>query len=349
MDPRILDIHKRAAERPGLIGLAGGLPAEDLLPRAELARAVAEVTASREDALQYGWPEGVEQLRHWIADRLAVRGATVDPEHVIITAGAQQALTIVGQLCKDRSIAVGDATYPAAIDAFRRAGARVVDRGGDARYVIAGVSNPQGVALGEHTDSSCVIVDEAYAELRFDGTLPPLLLAAAPDRVWHVGTISKVLAPGLRVGWLVPPLGHHQAALDIKHAADLQTASMSQAALARLLRTFDYDAFVDKMRAAYAARAAALIEGLRRYAPGLSATDPEGGFSVWIETDDAGDELALLETALAEGVMIDPGNQFRAEPRDTIAFRACYSHAAPEELAEGARRIARMWDRFATG
>jgi 2-aminoadipate transaminase len=349
VDPRIVELQKQAAERDGVIGLAGGLPADELLPRDELGQALASVTASREDALQYGWPEGVEQLRAWIVKRLATRGATVDAERVIITAGAQQALTIVSQLCSDKTIAVGDATYPAAIAAFRRGGARVVERGGDLRYVVAGVSNPHGVARGQQLDNDALIVDEAYAELRFDGAMPPLLLASRPDRVWHIGTISKTLAPGLRVGWLVPPEAHHAAALDIKHTADLQTASISQAALARFLSTLDYDAFVAKARTEYGKRAAALAEGLRRHAPMLRFTEPEGGFSIWIETDATGDEMALLEAALAEGVMIDPGSEFRPAPSDRIAFRLSFSHVAPEQLEEGARRVARMWQRFTAG
>ncbi|HEY5950709.1 MAG TPA: PLP-dependent aminotransferase family protein [Kofleriaceae bacterium] len=348
MDPRFIELQKAAAERADVIGLAGGLPADELLPHEELGRALAEVTTSREDALQYGWPEGVEQLRTWIANRLAARGATVDPERVIITAGAQQALSIVGALFSDRAIAVGDATYPAAIDAFTRGGARVVARGGEARYLIAGVSNPQGVP-GDERVGGTLIVDEAYAELRFDGKLPPLLLDDAPDRVWHIGTISKTLAPGLRVGWLVPPDAQHAAALDLKHAADLQTASISQAALARMLSRLDYDAFVANARAAYTKRAAALVDGLHRHAPALRFTEPQGGFSIWIETDVKGDEIALLEAALAEGVMIDPGSEFRPEPSPYIAFRLCYSHGAPEQFDEGARRVAAMFEKFARG
>jgi 2-aminoadipate transaminase len=346
VDPRTVELQKRAAERDDVIGLAGGLPADELLPKEPLSRALATVTTAREDALQYGWPEGVEQLRTWIAKRLADRGGDVDPERVIITAGAQQALSIAGAMFKGRSIAVGPATYPAAMDAFKRAGAQVVERGGEARYLIAGVTNPQGVP-GDERVGGPLIVDEAYAELRFDGKLPPLLLADAPDRVWHIGTVSKTLAPGLRVGWLVPPADAHAAALDIKHAADLQTASLSQAALARFVTAFDYDSFVAKARGAYAERAAALVAGLRRHAPHLAFAEPQGGFSIWIETDLAGDEYALLEAALAEGVMIDAGGEFRAQRRDQLAFRVCYSHVPPERLDEGARRVAAMLERFA--
>jgi len=349
MDPRVVELQKEAAARDDVIGLAGGLPADELLPRAGLARTLADVT-SREGALQYGWAEGTEQLRRWIAARLAARGAHVDCERVIVTAGAQQALAITARVLtaarSDYSIAVGDATYAAAIDAFTRAGARVVRDGGAARYVIHGVSNPHGVELVDRAavlaTSGPLIVDEAYSELRFDGRTPRPLLADAPDRVWHVGTISKTIAPGLRVGWLIPPAADHDTALEHKAAADLQTSSVSQAAVARLVATVDYDAMLEQARRAYAERAAALCEALHRAALGLAFREPEGGFSIWIETECTGDDLALLRTCLDAGVMVDPGSAFRPEPADHIALRASYSNATPDRLGEAARRLAKV-------
>jgi GntR family transcriptional regulator / MocR family aminotransferase len=100
-------------------------------------------------------------------------------------------------------------------------------------------------------------------------------------------------------------------------------------------------------RAAYAERAAALVEGLRRHAPALVFAEAEGGFSLWVETDERGDDLALVEAALAEGVMLDPGSEFRPTPSDRIAFRLSYSHVAADQLDEGARRVARTLSRFA--
>jgi 2-aminoadipate transaminase len=345
MDARVVELQKLAAARPDVLGLAGGLPADELLPREDLARALADVTRSRDDALQYGWPEGVDALRGWITRRLAMRGATIDPERVIITAGAQQALALAAASLRGR-IAVGDATYSAAIDAFRRAGARVTDEDGETRYVIAGVSNPHGVPRPPPDLTRTMIVDEAYVELRFDGHVAQPILADAPERVWHVGTISKTVAPGLRVGWLVPPTAQHAAALDRKHAADLQTASLTQAALARLLATIDYDALVERARRSYAERAGALVDGLRRHAPGLSFREPEGAFSIWVETEDGGDELALIRAALAEGVMFDPGGGFRPTPGGRVAFRVSYSNVAADRLDEAARRVARAVARW---
>lgn len=351
MDPRILELQKQAAARADVIGLAGGLPADELLPRAALARALAEVAAARDGALQYGWPEGTEPIRRWVAQRLVARGANVDPERVIVTAGAQQALMIAAAAFRGKTIAVGDATYPAALDAFRSAGARPVAHRADARYAITGVSSPQGRAVDDLAPEllEChapIIADEAYAELRFDGALPRPLLADAPDRVWHVGTISKTVAPGLRVGWLIPPLAQHEAAVQLKHAADLQTASISQAALARLFSLIDYDELVDRSRAEYGRRAARLASALHAHTRGLAFREPDGGFSIWIETEDEGDELALLETAIDEGVVIDPGCLFRVEASPRAAFRVAFSNVDPDRFDEGARRLARAFERW---
>lgn len=349
MDPRILELQKQAAARDDVIGLAGGLPADELLPREALSRALAEVAASRDDALQYGWPEGTEQIRSWVARRLVARGAEIDPERVIVTAGAQQALTIAASVFRGKTIGVGDATYPAALDAFRSAGATPVARRGDVRYAITGVSNPQGRAVDRHElldGTAPIIADEAYAELRFDGELPHPLLAEAPDRVWHVGTISKTVAPGLRVGWLIPPAAQHEAAIQLKHASDLQTASISQAALARLFSLIDYDELVATSRREYGRRAEALVRALRERTRGLSFREPEGGFSIWVETRDEGDELALLETAIDEGVMLDPGGLFRVEPSPRVAFRLSFSNVDPARFDEGAARLARALERW---
>lgn len=350
MDPRVARLQRTAASRTGVIALAGALPARELIPRAELARALGEVASERDDALQYGWPEGIVQLRAWIAERLRARGAHVAPGRVIVTAGAQQALAIAAAALAGCTVAVGDATYAGALDAFARAGLRTVEAGGDARYVMPGISNPHGIDRASRDELLAargpLIVDEAYAELRFDGRTPRPLIADAADRAWHVGTISKTIAPGLRLGWLVPPRAAHEAALAAKQASDLQSASLCQAALAQLLSRFDYDAHLARVRACYAARAAALADACRRHAPGLQFREPEGGLSLWAELDERGDELALLEEALACGVMVDPGSAFRPAPGATLALRLSFSNASPRALEQGALRIARALARW---
>lgn len=345
MDPRVARLHEQAARLPGLIPLAGGLPANELMPRAGVSAVLAEVVRSTE-ALQYGWPEGNDAVREWIANRLVARGVAIEPGHVIITAGAQQALALAAAELPGTSIRVDDATYPAALDAFNSAG-RTPGSAGEASYVIAGVSNPHGYDRVEPrraellASGGAILVDEAYAELRFDGALHRPIARDAPDRVWHVGSVSKTLSPGLRIGWLVPPAARRAAVLARKQASDLQTSSFAQVVLARLLDVIDYDALLARARHRYAARAARLVEGLRRHAPELRFREPEGGFSLWIETEDVGDDVALLEHAITAGVSFDPGRLFRVDgAASPVALRISFSHAPIDALDEGARRLA---------
>lgn len=340
MDARVAELQRTAAETPGLIGLAGGLPSMALVPRDALAASLEAVVRRTDEALQYAWPEGTTKLRAWVAARLAARGAAIVADDVVITSGAQQALSLVGMALRGSRIAVGDATYPAALAAFERAGAIPVARGGDARYVMPGVANPYGRDVLTGMPDGVVIADEAYTELRFDGRLPRPLVAEARERVWHIGTLSKTLTPGLRVGWLVPPRRAKDGVLELKEAVDLQTASLAQEAAAHLLARFDYDAHLARARAAYAERAQRFCSALRAAAPSLAFGEPLGGFSVWIELPPGTDELALLERAIDHGVSFDPGASFRVEP-GRPALRASFSCAPLDQLAEGAARLAR--------
>ena len=208
---------------------------------------------------------------------------------------------------------------------------------------VDGVPNPARALSGEGP----LIVDEAYAALRFDGVVAPPLLAQARDRVWHVGTVSKILCPGLRVGWLVAPPAHTDAVLARKAATDLQTGSLAQAVLVRALNRLDVDAHVRRLRAAYAERAAILMDAVRRHAPSWRFAEPEGGFAIF-ETPARGDDTALLARAIAAGVTFNPGHLFRAAPEadDVLRFRLCFSSARVDELAVGVRRLVEVWRRF---
>jgi 2-aminoadipate transaminase len=210
------------------------------------------------------------------------------------------------------------------------------------------VSNPHGVDLVTPRRAALLasgapmIVDEAYVDLRFDGQVPRPLVADAPDRVWHVGTFSKVVSPGLRVGWLVAPRHLRDRLVEAKQAADLQTGSLAQVTIARLLATIDYDDLVDRARNLYAARAEAMVAALRRHAPSWRFAEPEGGFSLWVETDLEGDDVVVLEAAVAAGVSVDPGRMFRpGGEAGPVAFRISFSHAPIATLDEGVRRLVR--------
>lgn len=356
LEKRIERLQRIAAAQPAVITLGGGLPADELFPRAALARAF--VRAMREpaaSALQYAWPEGRERLRAWIADRLRGRGARVQADDVIVTSGAQQAIAIAAQLVLHRGGAVGvdRETYPAALDLFRTRGA--VPRAGldgvRAFYAMPAIGNPRsrGMSAAARADLLArgldVIEDDAYAELRFDGRVPPPLLAVAPDRVWHIGTFSKTLCPGLRVGWLVPPAAWRERALELKHATDLQSSSLGQTVLELFLASTDFDARLGRARSFYWRRAARLQRAVRRLLPGWHADEPEGGFALFLEADEPGDDALLLEIATALGVSFDPGRSFRPdEAAAPLALRLCFSFARSSDLDEGVRRLARAWD-----
>jgi 2-aminoadipate transaminase len=162
--------------------------------------------------------------------------------------------------------------------------------------------------------------------------------------------VSKVLCPGLRVGWLVPPRAHLDAVRARKQAVDLQTGSLAQAVLTHALEHLDLDAHLAHLRAAYARRASILVEALYRHAPGWRFDEPAGGFAVFVETPGCGDDTDLLARAIDGGVTFDPGRMFRTAPDadDVLRFRLCVSSAPEAELGEGVRRLAAVWERCAT-
>jgi 2-aminoadipate transaminase len=206
-----------------------------------------------------------------------------------------------------------------------------------------------------------VIEDDAYADLRFDGAAPRPLLADAPKQVFHVGTLSKTLCPGLRIGWLVAPVHLRKRALRIKQGSDLHASSLAQAIVADLLGAtpggggLDFEARLVRLRRFYRARAGALGRALRAHLPGWRFSEPEGGFAIWARADGqppapAGrrgvDEKSFLEAAADEGVMVDPGSMFRANrSAEPMAIRLCFSAAPPTRFDEAIRRLARAWRR----
>ncbi len=213
-------------------------------------------------------------------------------------------------------------------------------------YVLPAVGNPVGRGLPPQTreallrSGAALIEDDAYADLRFDGPAGRPLLADAPERVWHVGTLSKTLCPGLRLGWLVPPADQRARALRLKQDSDLQSAGLTQAVAEHYLAAHDFDARLVRLRRHYAARAERLLKSVRRHLPEARCEPPQGGFALWLELDESLDELALLKAALRRGVIFDPGSLFRPD-RATApsALRLCFSYARTEALAEGAKRL----------
>ncbi|HEX7181638.1 MAG TPA: PLP-dependent aminotransferase family protein [Thermoanaerobaculia bacterium] len=365
MPDEIETLLRKAAGERNVIAMGGGLPSPRQFPRRALVEALADVVLQpAPQALQYAWPEGAEGLRERIAEHMRSRGAAVEPDHILVTSGAQQALMVAAQLLCPRGsrILTDPETYPGALELFRARGITPVPWTGApspdacAVYVMPAVGNPRGVAMSEEARHGLlasglpILEDDAYGDLRFDGPGPRPLCADAADRVFFIGTFSKTLAPGLRVGWLVPPERFLEAAVRAKRDADLQANGLGQAIVERYLQGDDFARRLEKLRAFYRRRARRLASGVRRELPGWRFGFPEGGFALWLEPDAPdcpGGELGLLRAAIEEGVSFDPGSGFRPDRAShPLALRLCFSALDPDELAEGARRLARAWRRI---
>ncbi|MFF0482225.1 PLP-dependent aminotransferase family protein [Streptomyces sp. NPDC004435] len=364
--------------RPEVISFAGGLPAPELFDTEGIKAAYeAVLTDSPRAALQYSTTEGDPTLRGAVAGRLTARGLPTDAEDLLVTTGSQQALTLLATALLEPGgvVLVEDPCYLAALQTFGFAGARVVPVPTDdegivpealdeiaARekptllYLIPTFQNPTGrtlpagrraaVAEAAARHGFWIAEDDPYGELRFEGE-PVANLAchpAAADRTALLGSFSKVMAPGLRLGYLRAPAALRRACVIAKQAADLHTSTVDQAAAARYLRDSDLDAHVAGMRSAYRARRDAMLAGLPAALPGGSRWNrPEGGMFVWATLPDGHDATALLATAIGHDVAYVPGASFFSGTPDRASLRLSFTTHAPDEIAEGLGRLAKTF------
>ena len=325
-------------------------------------------------SLQYSTTEGDPVLRERIAELLCGRGLPTTADEVIVTSGSQQALTLVATLLVEPGsvVLVEEPGYLAALQAFRLAGARLVPVACDddglvpealeaavvrerptLLYTVPTFQNPTGRTLpaerrravariaAEH--GLWILEDDPYGELRYSGE-PAGPIAALPevaDRVLALSTLSKIAAPGLRIGWVRAPASVRRQLVIAKQAADLHTSTIDQAASAIWLdadrparRTSGGCATV------YGARRDALLGGLAQaLPPGSTWNEPDGGMFVWARLPDGWDAAELLPAAIERDVAFVPGAPFFAGPPDAAALRLSFTTHPPEEIAEGLRRL----------
>lgn len=351
-------------ERPDVISLAGGLPAPEGFPVSAIAEAAAAALADDGPAaLQYGPTEGYAPLRAWVADR---HPAGADIDQVLLTHGSQQAIELVARAVvgPGATIALADPAYVGALQAFRAADAHLVGIPSDGDgmrvdvladrlaaglrpalvYVVPDFDNPTGatlsderrVALAELADryGFLVLDDGPYTELRWSGR-PGVPLARLTDRVVSLGTASKVLAPGLRVGWAVGPAPLLRELTVLKQSADLHTSSLGQRIVHRVLSAPGFlDHHLAGLRVRYQRQADALLTALH----GLDVVPPAGGMFLWARLPGV-DTTALLAEAVDRGVAFVPGAAFSVDEPHVDAMRLSFATAEPDELVEAARRL----------
>ncbi|MCO5107487.1 MAG: PLP-dependent aminotransferase family protein [Burkholderiaceae bacterium] len=372
------------AQRPGMLSLAGGLPAADQFDVEGIERAFAQ--AMREAprvALQYGATEGQPSLREALASLMAQRGAAVAPDDVVVTAGSQQALDLLARALLDPGdlVALERPSYLAALQAFALSGARFVAVSGDGDgacverllaapgpapklvYLVTNFANPTGATLSLARRRALldwavrrrvvVVEDDPYGELRVEGAALPPLVALARDTPgaahWcaYVSTLSKVVSPGLRIGFAVLPGWLRDAVVRVKQALDLQTGSLAQEVADRYLRSGRLAQRLPQLRASYRERRDALCDALAaRFGDGLRFARPEGGMFVWARFTDGTDASALLAAARDEGTIFVPGAAFYDGAPDAAALRLSFATLAPPQLAEAVERLARAHRRL---
>lgn len=361
-------------EHPEIRSLAGGLPNARTFPVEAMAAAASAILADDPvGALQYGPTEGYRPLR----ELLAAQAGTCSGR-VLVTTGSQQAIELAVQSLVDpgATVALADPAYVGALQAFRAGGATLapipIDEHGmrvdvladqlrrglrpALVYVVATFDNPSGTTLPAERRVELarladrygfwLVDDDPYGRLRWAGGAPPPLRTLS-DRVLTLGTASKILSPGLRVGWAAVPAEVHRAMATLKQAADLHTSSFDQRLVHRVLADDDaMAAHLDRVRAAYATQASALAGALRaRFGDRLAFADPEGGMFLWARLSD---DLApgvegtdLLHRALEHRVAFVPGSAFAVEPgTHRRAIRLSFANGSPTELVEAVDRLA---------
>ena len=369
MNPSVIREILKVTERPGIISFAGGLPSPRTFPVEAFAEACRKVLAEDgHGALQYAASEGYRPLREAVARMLPW---SVDPEQVLITTGSQQGLDLVAKVLVDQGsrVLVETPTYLGALQAFAPMEPEVVGIASDAEgidvadlaarregarylYVLPNFQNPTGRTMSEARRQALVqtarelalplVEDNPYGDLWFDAPPPAPLAAHHPEGTIYLGSFSKVLAPGLRLGYLVAPAQVMPKLLQAKQAADLHSPGFNQRMVAQVLQGGFLERHVPTIRALYKAQRDAMLAALEREMRDLGVTwnAPDGGMFLWARLPQGMDAIALLPQAVERGVAFVPGSAFYAGAPDARTLRLSFVTASAEQIATGVAALA---------
>ena len=376
MNPSVIREILKVTERPGIISFAGGLPSAKTFPVAEFASACAKVL--RDDAqaaLQYAASEGFGPLVEMVAQRLPWK---VDPDQILITTGSQQGLDLVAKVLIDTGsrVLVETPTYLGALQAFTPMEPEIVSVRSDEHgvdvddlaakckvpprflYVLPNFQNPTGRTMTEARRAALVkraaelglplVEDNPYGDLWFDAPPPPPLTARNPDGCIYLGSFSKVLAPGLRLGFLVAPKAVFPKLLQAKQAADLHSPGFNQRMIAEVMKGGFLDRHVPTIRALYKTQRDAMLAALEREMPRGDGSDdsrmtwnkPEGGMFLWARLPKGMDAVELLPKAVDKGVAFVPGLAFFADHADPRSLRLSFVTPSVPEIERGVAALA---------
>lgn len=367
--------------RPEVISLAGGLPDTSAFPPESFAAQMTKIAhESSAEALQYGPTEGFEETKRCICEVMEAEGMAPDSDDIIVTTGGQQAIDLIAKTLIDPGdVVICEApTYPGAVPTFCSYEAEIIqittDRdgmrtdeleavldqlAGEGRrpkfiYSVPSFQNPAGVTLSAERRRKLVELarrhevlvaeDNPYGLLRFEGEpQQPLYALDGGDYVLYLGTFSKILSPGIRVGWVVaPPPVLEKIGLG-KQAADLCTSTLTQYFVREYFAEGRWREYIDDLIEIYRGRRDVMLEALERHLPAQAEwTKPEGGLFVWATLPDYIDTTDLLAKALRENVAFVPGRAAYVDGRGGSSMRLNFSGSTEDEIREGIRRIGRV-------
>lgn len=364
----------KVTERPEVISFAGGLPSPATFPVARLRQCCEEIlSGGAAAALQYGPTEGYLPLREWIARRHSTEGVKIDPANVLVTTGSQQGLDLLGKVLIDAGskVLVETPTYLGALQAFSLAEPDFVSVPSDdagpvpaqltpellagARflYCLPNFQNPTGrrIPTERRRELSRIarqaglllLEDDPYGALSYAGDPLPTLLSMDPDNVVHMGSFSKVLAPGLRVGYLIAPEKLHRKLVQAKQAADLHTPSFTQRMVYEAVKDGFLDRHIPEIRTLYGSQCRAMLDSLARHFPSnVHWNEPEGGMFIWVKLPAGVDSMALLDKAIAQNVAFVPGAPFYANQPQANTLRLSFVTVPPPKIEEGVARLGKL-------
>jgi 2-aminoadipate transaminase len=371
----------KAASQPEVISFAGGLPNPRFIPVNPVAAAVQDILREQgPSALQYCASEGHPALRQWIAEQYRTDGLRVDAENILILSGSQQGFDLVGKALLDPGdkIILEDPTYIAAIQSFamfqpefhaapldydgvdigtlrgllakEAVGAKIF-------YCMPNFQNPTGISYSADRRNRVasllrgkpivVLEDDPYGQLRFEGTRLPPIAAELPAQTALLGSFSKIIAPGLRLGWICAPKELIEKLLIAKQAADLHSENLGQWVIHRLVTSGEFESHLDAIRAAYRRQCHAMIDAIGRLLPSdVQFTHPEGGMFLWLTLPGDISAQALFDLAIENGVAFVPGHAFFAQGGGENTLRLNFSNCEEERIVEGITRLARAIEKI---
>jgi 2-aminoadipate transaminase len=363
----------KITQRPEIISFAGGLPSPATFPVEHMKAAFDKVLSENgKVALQYGPTDGYPLLREWIANSLSTATCKILPEQVLMTSGSQQALDLLGKVLIDEGsrVLVETPSYLGALQAFSvyrpefksvatdehglvPSSIAAVAEGARLLYALPNFQNPTGRSLSVERRQELVetcarlglplIEDDPYGALSYKGEPFPKMLNMNPDGVIYMGSFSKVLTPGIRLGYVVAPLPLVRRLELAKQAADLHTAQLTQMVVYEVVKDGFLEQHIPTIRALYANQCQVMLDAIAEQFPaGVTWTRPEGGMFIWVTLPKQIDAMKLLDQAIAAKVAFVPGAPFYANEAETNTLRLSFVTVPPERIREGVAILGKL-------